>query len=238
MDTAILEELGLSKSESKVYLSLLELGQTKIGSVIEKSGIVSSVVHTSINTLVNKGLVSYIKKGKIKFYEAVSPKQLVNFLEGKKKKLLEILPELESKQKISKEKPGAEIFEGFKGIMSMLDVILNNSKKKDEYLFFSSNVQEENKEIQEFFKRYDVKRKEKGLIVRGLAPITLKELYNKRRFLNIKYTNLPIPSDITICNDYVGLISWGEKPVGYLIKSNQISNIQREFFNRVWEKSK
>ena len=45
MDTAILEDIGLTNAEIKVYLSLLELGTATAGPIIEKSCLQSSVVH-------------------------------------------------------------------------------------------------------------------------------------------------------------------------------------------------
>ena len=151
MDTIVLEEIGLNKGEAKVYLALLELGESKVGSIINKSGLVSSVVHTDINKLVEKGLASYIKKGKIKFYKAVSPKQILNFVKEKEKKLLEIIPSLEEKQKKSENKEEAEIFEGIKGITSMLNLIIENSKKREEFFFFATDMEEKQKELQEFW---------------------------------------------------------------------------------------
>ena len=234
MDTSILEDLGLSKGEIKTYLTLLELGSTKVGAVIEKSGMASSAVHNSINTLIEKGLVSYIKKGKIKYYQAVPAKQLIDFIEEKKKRIQKILPELELKQKLAKEKQEAEIFEGTKGITTMLNLLIEDAKKGDEYLFFATNVKEQNKEIQRFFLKYDVKRKDKGLIVKGLAPKEIKKLFVNRKILNMKYLDYPIPSNISICKDKIAFFSWGEKPVGYLIESKQISDMYREYFNRTW----
>ncbi len=235
MDTSILEDLGLNKGEIKVYLTLLELGITKVGQIIEKSGMASSAVHNSINSLIDKGLVSYVKKGKIKFYQAVPPKQLVDFIEEKKKKVLEILPELELKQKLAKERQEAEIFEGTKGITTMLNLLIENAKKGDEYLFFAINVKEQNEEIQKFFLKYDVKRKDKGLIIKGLAPKQLKKLFVKRKILKMKYPDFLIPSNISICNDRIAFFSWGEKPVGYLIKSKQIAEMYKDFFKQIWE---
>jgi len=237
MDTSVLEDLGLSKGEIKVYLTLLEIGETKVGQVIEKSGMASSAVHNSLNILIDKGLVSYIKKGKIKFYQSVPPKQLVSFIEDKKKKVLEILPELEMRQKKQEEKQEAEIFEGVKGVTSMLTLMIEDTKKGEEYLFFSMNVKERNKEIQEFFKRYDLKRKEKGLVIKGLVPKDMKEFFEGRTFLKVKYSKFPIPANIGICNDIVTIISWEKKPVGYLINSKQIAEIYRKFFYEIWDKS-
>ena len=178
MDLSALENLGLSKGEIKVYFTLLETGSTKVGMIIEKSGLASSAVHNSINSLIEKGFVSYIKKGKIKYYRAVAPKQLIDYIDDKKNKILQIIPELEKRQKLEKEKQEAEIFEGAKGIMTMLNLFIENSKKGNEYLFFAINVKEQNEEIQKFFISYDTKRKDKGLIIRGLAPKELKKLYN------------------------------------------------------------
>lgn len=234
MDTTILEEVGLSKGEISVYLSLLKLGETKVGNIIEKSGMASSAVHNSINTLIEKGLVSYIKKGKIKFYQAVPPKQILSFIEDKKKKFMGLLPELETQQKKAKEKQDAEIFEGTRGIMAMLNILIEDTRRGEEYLFFSVNVKELNEEIQEFFQMYDAKRKAKGLIVNGLAPKNLKKLFIKRKILKIKYVDFPIPSNISICKDRIAFFSWGEKPVGYLIKSKQIAEMYKKYFKDVW----
>ncbi len=236
MDTAILEEVGLSKGEISVYISLLRLGETKVGNIIEKSRMASSAVHNSINTLIEKGLISYIKKGKIKFYQTVPPKQILSFIDDKKKDFLKILPELELQQKKSKEKQGAEIFEGTKGIISMLNILIEDTKRGEEYLFFSVNVKEMNKEIQEFFEMYDAKRKAKGLNIKGLAPKELRKLFAKRKILKIKYVDFPIPSNISICRDKIAFFSWGEKPVGYLIKSKQIAEMYKEFFHQIWKK--
>lgn len=235
MDTAILEDLGLSKGEIKVYLTLMGLGTSKVGSIIEKSRMASSAVHNSINALIEKGLISYIKKGKIKFYQAVPPKQLINFIEEKKKKILNILPELELKQRLAQEKQEAEIFEGTKGIITMLTQLIADTRKGDEYIFFSINVKEHNEEIQKFLLNYDLKRKEKGLKVRGVAPKEMKKLFEKRKILKMKYPKFPVPSNISVCKEKIALFSWGEKPVGYLIQSEQIAEMYKNFFESIWK---
>lgn len=63
MDITVLEDIGLSKSEVKVFVTILELGESKAGKIIEASNLQSSSVYNSINSLINKGFVSYIKKG-------------------------------------------------------------------------------------------------------------------------------------------------------------------------------
>lgn len=234
MDTSILEDLGLSKGEIRVYLTLLRIGSTKVGRIIEKSGMASSAVHNSANSLIEKGLISYIKSGKIKFYQAVPAKQLIDFIEEKKKKVIDILPNLELMQNMAEEKQEAEIFEGIKGITSMLNILIEDAEKGDEYLFFSMNIKGQNEEIQNFFSKYDIKRKEQGVIVKGLASKELRQLFVKRKTLQMKYPDFPVPSNIGIFKEKVTMFSWNEKPIGYLIRSKQIAEMYKDFFNRIW----
>ncbi len=238
MDTSVLEDLGLSKGEIKVYLTLLEFGSTKVGKVIEKSKMASSAVHNSLNILVEKGLVSYIKKGKIKFYQAVPAKQLIDFIEDKKKRVLQILPELELKQRLVEEKQEAEIFEGQKGVMAMLNRLIEEGEKGDEYRFFATFLEERNEEIQNFFRKFDIKRRDKGLMVNGLAQRKIKHLFEGRKVLKMKFVDFPIPSDISIFKGKVAFIAWGDKQVGYLIRSPQIYEMFGNFFDGIWKSVK
>jgi sugar-specific transcriptional regulator TrmB len=233
-----MEDLGLSKGEVKVYLTLLELGTTKAGQVIEKSGMASSAVHNSINKLVKKGLASYIKKGKMKFYHAVPPRQFIDFIDDRKRKILDILPELEKRQVMAKERQEAEIFEGINGLIAMLNFMIRGGRKGGEYMFFATDLKEhaKNKKVQDFFGQHDIERMEKGLVLKGLAPEELKPLFVKRKHLNMKYSDFPIPSGISIFKDMTAFFTFGEKPVGFLIKSRQISEMYRELFNRIWER--
>src|SRR3989344_661405 len=84
MDTQILEDIGLTNAEIKVYLALLELGSSSAGPVIEKSGLQNSVVHMTLNRLLDKGFVSYYMEGKRTHYQAANPKHLVDYINEKK----------------------------------------------------------------------------------------------------------------------------------------------------------
>ncbi|MBU2442745.1 MAG: helix-turn-helix domain-containing protein, partial [Nanoarchaeota archaeon] len=61
----ILEDLGLSEAEAKVYLALLETGSTLAGPIIKKTGLHRGTTYQILQRLIEKGLVSYvIKAGK------------------------------------------------------------------------------------------------------------------------------------------------------------------------------
>ena len=39
---------------------------------------------------------------------------------------------------------------------------------------------------------------------------------------------------MSICNNTIALITWSEKPIGYLIYSKQLAEKYREFFYSIW----
>ena len=238
MDTTILEEIGLTPGEIKVYIALLSLGPSSAGDIIERSHLQNSVVHFCLNKLREKGLVSYIKKGRIRIYQAADPENLLLILEERKKEVKKVLPELKVKQKLSKEKEMVELFEGMKGATNMFNQLIADGKKGDEYLFFSTDIPERNIEVQKFFKKYDIRRKEKGLIIKGLAPSRLRLIFKDRPYLKMRYVDFPIPANVAIFKDKMALMTFEEKPRGVLIKSKQIIDKQKAFFYDLWEKAK
>ena len=62
-----LSNLGLSERESSVYLALLELGQTTTGPLSKKSSIPNSKIYEVLNSLEEKGLVSWVLKNNLPF---------------------------------------------------------------------------------------------------------------------------------------------------------------------------
>ncbi len=86
METEILEDIGLTRSEIKIYLSLLELGISTAGPIMKKTGLQNSVIHATLPKLAEKGFISFIKKGGVREYSATDPKNLLKFIDEKKRK--------------------------------------------------------------------------------------------------------------------------------------------------------
>src|SRR3990167_1750634 len=130
MDTRILEDIGLSNAEIKVYLTLLELGTSTACPILEKSGLQNSVVHMTLNKLIERGFVTFIKEGKRNHYQATNPKHIIDFINEKEERFEEILPELLVKQQQAKEKPEIITFRGIRGIKELLLELLDAGGKE------------------------------------------------------------------------------------------------------------
>jgi sugar-specific transcriptional regulator TrmB len=234
MEIQALEDIGLSKGEVTIYITLLEIGPSSAGPILKKAHIQNSVLHFNLNNLIRKGLISYIKKGKRRIYQAINPELILDYVENKKEEIRKILPDLIEKQNKIIDKEEVEIFEEIKGIKTALNLLIEDTKPKEEFLFFSADQEEDNKEIQKFYESYDAKRKEKKLITKGIAPKNLEKLFKKRRYLHMKYINFPIPENMGLCGNKIAIISWGKQPRAILINSKIIALKQKKFFNAIW----
>ena len=132
MESKLLEEIGLTEGETKVYLALLRLGPTKTGQLATKAGVSSSKVYKILDRLISKGLAGHIIKGKIKYFNAMKPKRILDYIEEREKLLLDkkelvkrILPELEMEQKMAEKLTEATIYGGFKAVTNLFRSIID-----------------------------------------------------------------------------------------------------------------
>jgi len=236
MDINVLENLGLSRNEITVFLKLLELGESKAGSIITKTNLQSSAVYNAINSLIDKGMVSYIKKSQVKYYKAADPETILDYIENKKQEYIKLLPELKEKQNKG-ETEEVELFKSFRGIKTLLSELIKDAKKGDVYRFFSIENPEEYKIATE--KVYEVQkaiRKELGIKTKGIFHEKTKAMARGATITQKRYVNFPLPPNTQIMNDHVAIISWkGEQPSGILIKSADIAKSYIDFFEHFWE---
>jgi len=239
MDTTILEDIGLTHAEIKIYLALNELGSTTAGPILDKSGLQNSVVHMTLHKLVEKGFVSYIIKGKTRYYQAADPRNVLKFIEEKKKRFEAIIPELLIQQQ-PQEKQEAEIYQGFTGFKNMLYELISDGKSGDEFLFFvfysKDKVQLE--KAHAFYRDYEKERKERGFIIKGIiTPDTLP--YMKGRDMStLLLVDFPVPTNISIFHNKVIFTLWEDNMVSYMIHSTQLAESFRQYFYSIWNKYK
>jgi len=173
MRKEVLEEIGLTKSEINVYLALLELGSSTTGKIVDKADVSSSKIYEILDKLIQKGLVSFIIKSGVKYFEAASPKRIMDYMKEKeakfnlqKEELKKILPELELKRKLSKYKSEATIFKGIKGAKTAFDDVLRTLKKGEEYYVMGAT--EPSPLFSRFIRHYHKQRSKKGIRVKLL----------------------------------------------------------------------
>ena len=239
----IFRDLGFSEREIKVYLALLELGATTVGPIATKTRLQHSKVYQTLEKLIDRGLVSFIIKSKTKYFQAQNPKQILNILKEKEKRFSEILPKLKQKQENSKEKQIATVYEGYKAIKSMFDLILEELDKNSYYYVFAFKEDYlTSKLASRFLRNIHMQLSEKKVDDRLIANISIKKEFEKNysdiKGIKYRFTNLNLPLGLMIIDDRVINWIWGERPTAVEIVSKQIAQQYREFFLELWKIAK
>lgn len=243
-----LQGLGLTKGEANAYLAMLELGSSTVGPIAKKAGISYSKIYEVLQRLIDKGIVSFIVRDKTRYYRAVEPSFLVNFLdrqeleiEKNRKKLNEIIPELEKHLNSGGEKQEAEIFVGAKGIRTANEIMFDGAKRKDSASFFYVYKENFSEVINEFYYGISSFYKNKGILFKGIGSkewVRSEYVKKTKSYIDARYVDFPLPGTIDIYKDFVLEVSWGEKPVGILIHSKEIADNYRNYFDEVWKQAK
>lgn len=233
---SILQDIGLSASCAKVYMTLLRSKRSKSGEIIKRTGLQSSVVHNALNRLNELGFVNHVLEGKIKQYSPVTPDAIRDYLDAKGKEFDSILPDLKKLQRDAQERQTTtEVFEGFKGLLAAnLELIQQQTETIYKYFAAGDPIDER---YLAFFEKVDLIKKEKGITVRGLAKVNQRDVFRDYRNSTIRYTKEEIPPAVSIYGNRVLISSLAEKPVGILIRSDEIANQYHAMWDAIWKRS-
>ncbi|MAG45286.1 MAG: hypothetical protein CMH63_00750 [Nanoarchaeota archaeon] len=244
----LLERIGLTPSESKVYLTLLELGEAKVSQILQKSELNSGRIYDVLNSLENKGLVSEITKKKIKLFIPSPPERILDYLNKKenqiekdKKEITKIMPHLSEKFKQIKQKTNVEVFLGTNGMKTAYSLLFKETERdKELYVYGIVEKKEYKKDILDMLQYYvykqrrDLKLRTKKLISKEARG---EKLYAQDNSF-IKYLPYPSITGIEVLGEMT-LIQFLQDPViMILIKNSTIAKDYKTMFKFLWKIAK
>lgn len=243
----ILQNVGLSPNEAKIYESLVELGESTISKIAVAAGVHRRNAYDAINRLIDKGLCfEILTKGENR-YNAVDPGKLLELISEKQRSVQAILPALQKKFTKREAPEEAYIYRGFEGQKNIWRDVLRVGK--DSYFigakggWFDPHL---NSTRDEFFK--ETRRKGIKFIqlfdheIKAHHPNFPKQFPGelRYRFLPKKYST---NSAIHIFGDYVityagmSLMKLNENMVFFVIRSPELAESYRTWFWYMWEQS-
>ena len=249
MDTQVLQKLGLTVAETKVYLALLKLGSTTIGPVVDESGVSRSKIYHILDRLHKRGLIASIIIGKTNYFNATSPKKIFDYIKYKKNELQGIeleanhlIPQLETIQSFSGFKDEAEVFRGLEGVKAARDIAFRVLKKRDVIRVFGSDkVAQE--AMPAYWEDFHKKRVKSGIKAKYLMKESSRAWLDKVKrlhgFIEIKYLPVTRPVYIDIFGDYV--ITTVMVPgyyASFLVRNKYIAEYYIEWFDELWKRAK
>lgn len=230
----VLEKLGFSPNEIKVYLTLNDHGSTKAGRIAKLASIDRSSGYNALKSLQEKGLVSYVLIGKVKWFQSVGPKRLVEYLREQEEDVQSIIPELQERHKAKKVEGQVRLFRGTKGVKSIFMDIARTGK--DNFVFGSEGQFSER--MPEFALQFDRLKKENKIHTNLIIRKDRKEIDDK----TTTYKYLPkiseSPAVTNIYGNKIAIIIWTDEPEGIIIENEAAAKAYKSYFDSMWEKAK
>jgi sugar-specific transcriptional regulator TrmB len=243
MDVGVLEDVGLTKNESRVYLALLRIGASFSGRIIEASGVYSANVYNALERLAEKGLVSYVVKNNKKFYEATEPGKLQELLKSREDSLGFALPELKSLYERGRVVQEVRVFKGREGLKAVLEDVYNTLKgTKNEWLVFGSTGFGA-KVLGYWVDAWEKKRARTGIWLRVTMNLDPQGVAGGERFkrfprTEVRYMPRGFVSPATFYSYFpkAAIIVWsGEEPLGVVFEDERIARGIKNSFDFLWK---
>lgn len=241
-DTTILRKAGLTESQAKGYLALIEHGKLTPAELADKTGESRTNGYMICEKLESLGLASK-KSGNKAHYSPNHPSALETLAERRRKVL--VRNELEVKQSLSplidmfysfREEPSTRVLQGLDGIKTVYDDTL---RVNDKAIYFLRSVADGPTLGDEYFKTYRQRRTDAGIDTYALTPMTTVShqhvISGDDVKMRVHRTPLPAaaytaPVEIDVYGNKVALINFGETQMATIITSPPIAEAMRQLF--------
>lgn len=238
----LLQTIGLTENESKVYIALLNTGNTTSSKIISVANISGGKIYETLDKLYKKGFVSISNINGIKHFQATKPQVILTYLEEQKKELTEkeeefrkIIPQMELMQ--NEQEFNSEILIGKRGIKSLIQKLFDDSKntilamgirgdKKETYNNFWWHLTNEHIE--------KINKKAKYLFIENKSQYFKQ--HQKLKNILIKTIKSISPAAIDIIDNHVLIFTYDEDELHCVhIHSEPIAKSFKSFFNNLWD---
>lgn len=231
-----LQELGLSKNESIIYLELLTSGEISANDLSKKVNFDRTLCYQLLNKLTEKGLVQNYIRQKKKIFNLTDTKDLLRAIKKKEQLAEELIENLEKlKSKTINEEQNLLVYQGSKGVDAVFEELL---KSKEVFIFGGAA------------KTFNIKKMPHGVVktlnslnIKGKAIISDINDYKECGF-NLKHLAV---KELKGMNNLVTTIIYGEKigihimgdtPIVIFINNKTVAKSYLEHFNNLWNQAK
>ncbi len=118
-----LQGLGLSKKESEIYLALAKKQDATANELAKETSTNRTVCYNTLQKLVERGIVAFSKKEKVRVFSIANPESLLSDLREKEDLAKELIKNLKKLKKQHASKKSVEVFEGINGLKQIFNEI-------------------------------------------------------------------------------------------------------------------
>jgi len=234
----ILEEIGLTKTEAKLYRLLLAGGETRLAALQKETGLHPQIVYRTVDSLKKKGLAAVVRKRNALHATAETPKELLRIEQQRLTELKSALPGLLALQK-SPTLPLVHVAKGDIALRAFREKAYQSLSRNDTFYVIGASGDRFYTAMGDQYGDIEELRIKKKITKRLITPVTEKEKFARdayKKYADFRYLSdeFPVVSSINIYGDTVATIIWAEEPVLITITSHEVATSYKNYFNQLW----
>ena len=229
-----LEEAGLSRTESIIYLSILKKGQSTAYKIAKESGLYKANTYQAIEGLIKKNLATQIIIDNKNIIKVLPPEELISKLDRQKEKMQSILPMIE--RGLDEEPEGISLHVGVPAFMNILYSLLKLGKEI--YVYdIPSYVPEMVKNYIMQFHKERIKHKVSMYHIYDYDTEERIKFLNKMKYTYAKRGKINRQSRVSTmtCGDVSLIINWKDKAKTIQIKDKDVAEAYKGQFDILWK---
>jgi HTH-type transcriptional regulator, sugar sensing transcriptional regulator len=233
----MLTELGLSPTETRVYLASLKLGPTSVQEIAKNAKLSRTASYDVIASLQERGLMSTFERGKKKFFTAEDPERAVSYFKGRVHDMedqIDIFSRSldEMKMLAGGERPTVRFFEGQEALHALFsDVDAAHPKEILELADIDNAYTKlDEKILIEARKVLDPRK----LKIKALHRGELRNPMEGAEYCRLLPEFGEIQGEIWIYGNRVAFVKFVGKMVTVIIESDNFASTARVLFNAAW----
>lgn len=232
----IFEPIGVKNKEAEIYFELLKIGEKSIQDLSRACSIKRPTMYVHVKSLLEKGLVHEVHRGKKKYIKATPPEKVVSLfdeelleLQKRESSLFDVLPQLQSLHSAAPQKPVIEIFQGEEAIQPLIQ----NAVTSGHEVLICEEPQEGALSIDDFLQLYEDERLEHGVGIRKIIASKNDATPDAKKLVQVKYVDtkkFPFPETMLITTNRVIFLRIDSNPEALVLQNQLIADSYRELF--------
>ncbi|OGE75434.1 MAG: hypothetical protein A3C85_02965 [Candidatus Doudnabacteria bacterium RIFCSPHIGHO2_02_FULL_48_21] len=238
----VLQQLGYSEHEAKLYLASLKMGESNIADLAKQMQWPRSTVNELLEHMHAKGLMHYYVKHNRRYWLAVNPDKLMINLEERRAALRTIMPNLQAMRSDNGGKPNVQLYTGVEDLKHIMDDIIDTKHHVSALLCYDDWLDSFGEDYaNDFIER----RRSHFLRMRMVTPRTDLALKLKQKdqesLRQMRF--LPTDTDLRRTSNFIydgktAMMSLGQKrPTGILIDDPDVAHAMSIYFENLWNAS-
>ncbi|PIR48508.1 hypothetical protein COU80_02230 [Candidatus Peregrinibacteria bacterium CG10_big_fil_rev_8_21_14_0_10_55_24] len=243
MHTELLQELGMSPNEAKIYEALITYGGSTVSTISLRSKVHRRNAYDSVHRLMEKGLIYEVFSEGETTYEAVEPHKLMELVKEKEKRLEGAMPSMQTLFEKHKTPQRAYMYKGVEGMKNYLREALRAGEDMYEFgakggwfdprmaTFIEWFLKEARKKHMRFYHIFDHEVKDK-------MPHIFKAVGTQCKFTHPQYSSesaIEVYGDRVVTFTGLGLGKLEDDLTIFVIVSPKLAESYRTWWQFMWD---